>query len=96
MLCKLIKGKFVLLRQFQLKGLPHQFKGASQKIFVTFRPSENIKDEVSLTSGHDYKSSSVIAASGKKKFSFFSQKNFAWLLDDQEERSFIKLMKKAH
>ena len=26
---------------------------------------------------------------------FFSQKNFAWLLDDREEKNFIKLMKKA-
>ena len=34
-------------------------------------------------------------ALGKKKYSFFSQKSFAWLLDDQEEKGFIKLMKKA-
>ena len=65
------------------------------KLFVTFRPTENIKDEVSLTSGHDYKSSSVTASSGKRKYSFFSQKDFAWLLDDQEEKNFIKLMKNA-
>ena len=65
------------------------------KIFVTFRPSEEIKDEVSLTSGHDYKTSSVTASSGKRRYSFFSQKNFAWLLDDQEEKKFIQLMKKA-
>ena len=31
----------------------------------------------------------------KKGYSFFSQKNFAWLLDDQEEKKFIKLMKRA-
>ena len=48
-----------------------------------------------MTSGHDYKSSTVLASSGKKRYSFFSQKNFAWLLDDQEERNFIKLMKRA-
>ena len=62
---------------------------------MTFRPGENIKDEVSVTSGHDYKSSTVTASSGKKRYSFFSQKNFAWLLDYQEEKNFIKLMKKA-
>ena len=65
------------------------------KLFVTFRPTENINDEVSLTSGHDFKSSSVTASSGKRKYSFFSQKDFAWLLDDQEEKKFIKLMKSA-
>ncbi len=89
------KGKICFAQTIPTKRAPASIQRGQSKIFVTFRPSESIKDEVSLTSGHDYKSSSVIAASGKKKFSFFSQKNFAWLLDDQEERSFIKLMKKA-
>ncbi len=31
----------------------------------------------------------------KRRYSFFSQKDFAWLLDDQEEKKFIQLMKKA-
>ena len=35
------------------------------------------------------------ASSGKRKYSFFSQKDFAWLLDDQEEKKFIKLMQRA-
>ena len=94
MLLKQIKVKFVLLKLLQQKELLHQLKGKS-KLFVTFRPSENIKDEVSITSGHDYKTSTVTASSGKKRYSFFSQKNFAWLLDDQEEKNFIKLMKRA-
>ena len=51
--------------------------------------------KLALLVDHDYKSSSVTASSGKKKYSFFSQKNFAWLLDDQEEKNFIKLMKRA-
>ena len=77
------------------KRSPAAIKREKSKLFVTFRPAENIKDEVSITSGHDYKSSTVTASSGKRKYSFFSQKSFAWLLDDQEERGFIKLMKKA-
>ncbi len=89
------KGKICFAQTIPTKRAPASIQRDQSKIFVTFRPSESIKDEVSLTSGHDYKSSSVTAASGKKKFSFFSQQNFAWLLDDQEEKSFIKLMKKA-
>ena len=65
------------------------------RLFVTFRPGENIKDEVSITSGHEYKSSSVTARSGKNNFSFFSQNNFAWLLDEREEQKLIKTMKRA-
>ena len=89
------KGKICFAQTVPTKRAPASIKREKSKLFVTFRPSENIKDEVSLTSGHNYKSSTVTASSGKKRYSFFSQKNFAWLLDDQEEKNFIKLMKKA-
>ena len=89
------KGKICFVQTIPTKRAPASIKREKSKLFVTFRPSESIKDEVSITSGHDYKSSTVTASSGKKRYSFFSQKNFAWLLDDQEERGFIKLMKKA-
>ena len=89
------KGKICFAQTVPTKRAPGSIKRGESKLFVTFRPSENIRDEVSLTSGHEYKTSTVTAASGKKRYSFFSQKNFAWLLDDQEERNFIKLMKKA-
>jgi len=89
------KGKICFAQTVPTKRAPGAIKRDESKLFVTFRPGENIKDEISITSGHDYKGSSVTASSGKKKFSFFSQKNFAWLLDDQEEKNFIKLMKKA-
>ena len=89
------KGKICFAQTVPTKRAPASIQREKSKIFVTFRPSESIKDEVSLTSGHDYKSSTVTASSGKKRYSFFSQKNFAWLLDDQEEKNFIKLMAKA-
>ena len=89
------KGKICFAQTMPTKRAPAAVKREKSKLFVTFRPSEEIKDEVSLTSGHDYKTSSVTASSGKRRYSFFSQKNFAWLLDDQEEKKFIQLMKKA-
>tara|TARA_Y100000817_G_scaffold121489_1_gene95181 strand:+ start:509 stop:1009 length:501 start_codon:yes stop_codon:yes gene_type:complete len=89
------KGKICFAQTVPTKRAPAAIKRDKSKLFVTFRPSEEIKDEVSLTSGHDYKTSSVTASSGKRKYSFFSQKEFAWLLDDQEEKKFIQLMKKA-
>ena len=89
------KGKICFAQTIPTKRAPAAVKRDKSKLFVTFRPSEQIKDEVSLTSGHDYKTSSVTASSGKRKYSFFSQKEFAWLLDDQEEKKFIQLMKKA-
>ena len=89
------EGKICFAQTVPTKRAPAAVKRDQSKIFVTFRPAEDIKDEVSLTSGHDYKSSTVTASSGKRKYSFFSQKSFAWLLDDQEEKKFIKLMQKA-
>ena len=89
------KGKICFAQTVPTKRAPVSIKRDKSKLFVTFRPAEDIKDEVSITSGHDYKSSTVTARSGKRKYSFFSQKSFAWLLDDQEEKKFIKLMKTA-
>ena len=89
------KGKICFAQTVPTKRAPAAVKRDKSKLFVTFRPSEEIKDEVSLTSGHDYKTSSVTASSGKRRYSFFSQKEFAWLLDDQEEKKVIQLMKKA-
>ena len=89
------KGKICFAQTIPTKRAPAAVKRDKSKLFVTFRPSEEIKDEVSLTSGHDYKTSSVTASSGKRRYSFFSQKDFAWLLDDQEEKKFIQLMKRA-
>ena len=89
------KGTICFAQTVPTKRAPGAIQRDQSKLFVTFRPGENIKDEVSVTSGHDYKSSTVTASSGKKRYSFFSQNNFAWLLDDREEKNFIKLMKKA-
>ena len=65
------------------------------RLFVTFRTSEKIINEISVTSGHEYKSESVTATSGKNEFSMFSKGNFAWLIDTEEEANLIKTMKKA-
>ena len=89
------KGKICFAQTVPAKRSPKNIKRQDSRLFVTFRPKENISDEVSITSGHPYKSSSVTAKSGKKSFSFFSQSSFAWLLDEQEEKKFIKLMKRA-
>ena len=90
------KGKICFAQSLPTERAPKKFKRGKSKIFVTFRPSENIKDEVSITSGHIYKSSSVSIKSGKNKYSLFSQDNFAWISDEDEELRFIKVMKKAN
>jgi hypothetical protein len=89
------KGKMCFAQTVPTKRTPSSIKRKGSRLFVTFRPGEKVKDEVSLTSGHSYKASTVTAKSGKNNFTFFSQDNFAWLLDNKEEQNFIKLMKRA-
>ena len=68
------KGKICFAQTVPTKRAPAAIKRDKSKLFVTFRPTEDIKDEVSITSGHDYKSSTVTASSGKRKYSFFHKK----------------------
>ena len=89
------QGKICFAQTLPTRRAPAAVKRDKSKLFVTFRPSENIKNEISITSGHAYKASTVTAKSGKRSYSFFSKENFAWIIDDQEERKFIQLMKKA-
>ncbi len=67
------------------------------KLFVTFRSSEKISDEVSTSSGYEYnKNNSVIATSGKNKIKFdIVQQGFAWIADNKIEKKIIKVMKKG-
>ena len=89
------KGKVCFAQTIPNKRAPSSIKRSDSRLFVTFRPGEKIKDEISITSGHVYKASTVVAKSGKSDFTFFSQNKFAWLLDNKEEKSFIKVMKRA-
>ena len=89
------KGKVCFAQTVPLERAPKNFKRQPSRLFVTFRKSENVKNEISITSGHEYRSSSVIAKSGKNEFALFSQGDFAWLIDGEEEFNLIKTMKKA-
>ena len=67
------------------------------RLFVTFRPSEKILDEISITGGYVFNNkNSIIAKSGKKKYKFdIAQENFAWIADNKQEKKMIKTMKKG-
>ena len=67
------------------------------RLFVTFRPSEKIKDEISASPGYEFnKSNSVIATSGKNKIKFdIIQQGFAWIADNKIEKKMVKVMKKG-
>ena len=67
------------------------------RLFVSFRPNEKIKNEVSITAGYEFnKQNSITAKSGKFKYKFdISQQNFAWIADNKVEIKMIRTMKKG-
>ena len=67
------------------------------RLFISFRPADKIKDEVSITSGYQYNAqNSITAKSGKNKIKFDVKKeNFAWIGDTGLERKMVNVMKKG-
>ena len=67
------------------------------RLFVSFRPTEKITDEISTTAGYDFnKQNSITAKSGKHKYKFdIAQQKFAWIADKKIEKKMIRTMKKG-
>jgi hypothetical protein len=75
---------------------PKKLKREPSRLFVSFRPEENIKNEISVTNGYKFKlKSPVTAKSGKKAYDLFSKGRFAWVVDNKDEQKLIVTMKKA-
>ena len=67
------------------------------RLFISFRPQENITNEISITSGYNFNSkNSIKAISGKNKYTFdIVRENFAWITDNRFEKKMIKTMQKG-
>ena len=75
---------------------PKKSKRDPSRLFVSFRPTENIKNEISVTNGYEFKlKTPVTAKSGKKSYDLFTKGRFAWVVDNEDETKLIKTMKKA-
>jgi len=67
------------------------------RLFITFRPSENILNEISITAGYEFNTkNSITATSGKNKYTFdIAQESFAWITSNKIEKKMIKIMQKG-
>ena len=69
------------------------------RLFISFRPGENITNEISVTGGYEFNNKNlVIVKSGKYKYKFdLIQDGFAWMSDKENklEKRMIKTMKKG-
>ena len=75
---------------------PKKLKRDPSRLFVSFRPNEKIKNEISVTNGYQFKlKAPVTAKSGKKSYDLFSKGRFAWVVENEDEIKLISTMKKA-
>ena len=89
-------NKICFAQSIPILRAPKKFERNPSRLFITFRPSEDIIDEVSATSGYTFQKEKIVKAkTGKKTYDFSSREKFAWIFDTEEEQRFIKAMKKA-
>ena len=90
------ENKTCFAQSIPLVRSPKKFKRDPSRLFVSFRPKESIKNEVSVTSGYEFQNKGpVTAKSGKKSYDLFSKGRFAWVVDNEDEAKLISTMKKA-
>ena len=89
-------NKICFAQSIPILRAPKKFERNPSRLFISFRPAEAIKDEVSATSGYTFQKKKIVTAkTGKKTFDFYSEEDFAWILDAEIEQKFIQAMKKA-
>jgi invasion protein IalB len=65
-------------------------------LFISTRPSENVRQEVSVIIGYPFKSSSDATAEiGPTKFAMYTQNDGAWIKNVAEEARFVEAMRKG-
>jgi len=90
------ENKICFAQSVPVVRAPKKLKRDPSRLFISFRPTENIKNEVSVTNGYKFKlKAPVTAKSGKKSYDFFSKGRFAWVVDNKDEAKLIITMKKA-
>ena len=90
------ENKICYAQSITVVRAPKKFKRDPSRLFVSFRPTENIKNEISVTNGYEFQPKApVTAKSGKKAYDLFSKGRFAWVVDNKDEIKLITTMKKA-
>ena len=89
-------GKVCFAQSSPILQSPKSNNKRDAKLFISFRPTDKIIDEVSVTAGYEFNNNTVSAQSGKNKFKFdIKEQGFAWIADTKIEFRMIKRMKKG-
>ena len=90
------KGKVCFAQSKPVLQAPKK-NSREARLFISFRPTENITNEISVTGGYDYNNkNSITAISGKNRYKFdIVQESFAWMTSTKFEKKMIKTMQKG-
>jgi len=87
---------FALSKPKTSKTEPVGRKRDQAYLFISTRPSENVRNEVSVIIGYPFKDSSDATAEiGPTKFAMYTQKDGAWIKNVAEEARFVDAMRKG-
>jgi Invasion associated locus B (IalB) protein len=87
---------FALAKPKTTKIEPPGRKRDPSYIFVSTRPSDNVKNEVSVIIGYPFKTSSDATAEvGPVKFAMYTQNDGAWIKNVAEEARMVDAMRKG-
>jgi len=87
---------FVLAKPKSSKTEPAGRSRDQAYMFISSRPAENVKNEVSVTIGYPFKTSSDATVEvGGAKFAMYTQNDGAWIKNVADEARMIDTMRKA-
>jgi invasion protein IalB len=87
---------FVLAKPRSSQTIPAGRKRDQAYMFVSTRPSENVRNEVSVIIGYPFKENSEATAEvGQAKFAMYTQKDGAWIKNTAEETRMLDAMRKG-
>ena len=87
---------FALAKPKTSKTEPAGRKRDPAYIFISTRPAENVKNEISVIIGYTFKpSSDATAEIGTTKFAMYTQNDGAWIKNVAEEARMIEAMRKG-
>lgn len=79
---------------------PGTARRGATNIFITHRPGQNVRNEVSVIIGYAFKANSnatleVVSAQGTRRFTMFTRDQGAWLQNAAEEAQLIEAMRRG-
>src|SRR5262249_41012473 len=87
---------FALSKPKSSQTAPAGRKRDQAYLFVSTRPAENVRNEVSVIIGYPFKESSDATAEiGQTKFAMYTQKDGAWIKNVAEEARMLDAMRKG-